>query len=125
MSDTPEFHLNVVQRVEAFVKGNPFALFDKHSVAYAIGCHMKNASQALTILHGQGKLIIDHWIRVKGSPQPCYRTTHREGDDAKRPDAIPGNVKRKARRARPEVREVEAMKKRHVRHTLRLGMFGL
>lgn len=117
---------SIPARVERFVKDNPLALFDKHSVAHGVGCHPKHAERALDTVHCSGMLIIDHWIRGPGRPRPCYRTTHRgDAPDAPRPDPLPPSVKSSGRRTRPEVREVEAMKKRHNRNTPRLGMFGL
>ena len=124
---------NLDQKVDALIRANQYALHDKHSVAFAVECHPKNAEKRLALMHELGDLIIDHWIRKPGNPVPVYRTKLRPGPDAPKPDALPADVKRAARRTRPEVRETEARVKRNERKGLpkhqlptpRLGMFGI
>lgn len=121
--------MNLPARIEQFIAANPFALYDKHSIAFAMECHTKTAAKMLAAIHDGGKLlVIDHWIRSGGDPQPVYRNAvMRPGQDAPRPGPLPADVKRAARRARQEVRDAEAHKKRADRSggVVRLGMFGV
>ena len=126
MSGKPEVS-NLLSRLERFIAENKLALFDKHSIAFAIGCHPKNAAKALDSVHHEGRVIVDHWIRINGQAQPVYRTLFRGGSDAKKPDPLPVSVRRASRRTRPEVRQQEAYKKRIKRRggVVRLGVFGI
>lgn len=127
--------LNLITRIEQFISANPFALYDKRSIAFVMECHPKNAQKQLDTIHEGGQLlVIDNWIRGNGPPSPVYRSAiARPGVDAPRPDPLPPTTKRAARRARPEVREQEARVKRNERaglpkHQLptpRLGIWNL
>jgi hypothetical protein len=121
-------HFVTIEHIRLFINSNKHSLFDKHSIALAVDCHVRTAQRALAEIHEEGRLlVIVHWYRKNGAPQPVYAHTMIRGKyNAPRPEPLPLATRQAMRRAIPEVREQEAYKKRIARNGVpKLGIWNL